>query len=323
MSDHIIDSCWSANGLSVACAEVSGPISLFDVNRGKLVHRLAGHQFGTMALAWHPTEALLASAGQDGKARIWNTQTGELVQEFKTKSSWVTQVCWSAKGKILVTSSGKYLQFWQRDGKLIIEHDAPATISAVVVEPYSAKKLAMASYGGILFFSPTGEPVGKPFPWANSILSLGWSPDGKLLAGGGQDSSVHFWFVKDGKSLEMTGYMTKVTRTVWSPDSKFLITDGGDKVVMWDCSGDGPAGKNPVLGDLHQSMVSALAAQYRAPLVASGDEQGVIGLWYPHQQGKLVAQQPFPELVSHLSWSPGDGRLLAAGGSGTIQLFTV
>ena len=76
VGDHVIALAWSPDGSVVAAAAVSGPITLHDMTNGAVRHTLPGHAFGTAALSWHPKEPFLASAGQDGKVRVWNTTDG-------------------------------------------------------------------------------------------------------------------------------------------------------------------------------------------------------------------------------------------------------
>ena len=49
--DHAIAVAWSPDAKLLAAAAVSGPIAIYDAAGGKPVHQLAGHGFGTTALA--------------------------------------------------------------------------------------------------------------------------------------------------------------------------------------------------------------------------------------------------------------------------------
>ena len=90
LDDHIIALAWSPPaGQWLAAATVSGPIYLIDSEQGELRRSFPGHGFGTMALAWHPDGATLASAGQDGKVRLWDVISGEQTGELAGGADWV------------------------------------------------------------------------------------------------------------------------------------------------------------------------------------------------------------------------------------------
>jgi len=101
LNDHIIALAWSPDGMTLAAAEVSGPIALFETATGALRHRLSGHGFGTTALAWRPDGAVLCSAGQDGSVRWWEPQSGtEPVREHHTQGS-ILALSWRPDRRVI------------------------------------------------------------------------------------------------------------------------------------------------------------------------------------------------------------------------------
>jgi WD40 repeat protein len=323
IDDHVIAIGWSPNGSTIAAASVAGPVSLFDVATGEVRHQLAGHGFGTTALAWQPDGQTLATAGQDGKVRLWDTTSGQEVAALDGGAAWVEHLAWHPKGDFLVTAAGKKLRLWSPDGTPVKSYaDATSTIADVIWSP-RGKEFVAAGFGGVTFYRPDADgPVNK-FEWKGSLLKLAWSPDGKMLAGGGQDASVHFWYVKSGEDLEMGGYPTKVRELAWDATNRFLATGGGEVVIVWDCSGKGPAGSTPLTYELHEKPIAAVAFQRRGPVLASGAGDGRIALWYPGGSKKVQATSEIGEGVSQLVWSTGDGRLAVGGESGAVLMYSV
>lgn len=323
LDDHVIAVGWSPDGSTLAAASVSGPVNLFEVSTGNVRHVLAGHGFGTADLAWHPVGKQLATAGQDGKARLWNASTGQELATLDGGSAWVEHLAWSPKGDYLATGAGKKLRLWNADGTSAkVYPDSLSTIAAIVWSP-RGKEFVAGGYGGVTFFRPDADKPVNQFAWKGSILALAWSPDSKMLAGGAQDSSVHFWYVKSSEDLQMAGYPTKVRELSWDSTSQYLATGGGEAVTVWDCSGDGPADTKPLIFEFHEKPLSAVEFQHRGPVLASGSPDGKVGLWYPGGSKKLLASAEIGEGVSRIAWSPGDGRLAVGGAAGAVAMFTV
>jgi WD40 repeat protein len=91
------------------------------------------------------------------------------------------------------------------------------------------------------------------------VLGVAWSPDGRHLAAGTQESSVVFWRVGAPSGTppsQMTGYAAKVTQVAWDASSRYLATAGGSAVTIWDISGEGPEGRTPQELDGHDERVS-------------------------------------------------------------------
>jgi WD40 repeat protein len=323
IDDHVIALGFAPDGSTIAAASVAGPVTLFDVTSGAVRHTLAGHGFGTTAIAWHPESKTLATAGQDGKVRLWDAATGQELAAHDGGAAWVEHLAWGPKGDYLVSAAGKKLRLWNADLTPARSYpDAAGTIADVAWSP-RGKEFVAGGFGGVTFFRPDADgPVNK-FEWKGSLLTLAWSPDGAMLSGGGLDATVHFWYVKTGEDLQMAGYPTKVRELAWDPTSRFLATGGGEMVVVWDCSGDGPADSKPLMFELHTKPLSVVAFQRRGPVLASAAPDGKVALWYPGGSSKVQAVADFGEGIAQVAWSPGDGRLAVGGEGGAVGVYSV
>lgn len=107
----------------------------------------------------------------------------------------------------------------------------------------------LATIAVSLSFTRTVIPIGiaPPSPPSRSgpILPIGHSkgvdavavsPDGKLVASGGVDSTIVLWEVRTGKALRtLTGHSSGVTSVAFSPDGRRLVSGSWDGTVrLWE-----------------------------------------------------------------------------------------
>lgn len=323
--DHVIALAWSPDGTALAAAAVSGPITVFDARTGVPKCIFAGHGFGTTALAWQPGGDFLASAGQDGKVRIWNTTAVAGLEPLAGGAAWVEQLAWSPGGHLLAAGAGRKVRVWDAAGNLVRELPQHAgTVTDLAWRP-GTNHLTTLAYGAAAVFDPVAgvEPV-RLFAWKGSPLRLAWSPDGKVLAHGNQDATVHFWYYESGADLQMWGYATKVRELAWDFTSRYLATGGSPAVCVWDCGGPGgPEGTKPQMLEGHEDNLTAVAYQSRGYLLVSGAADGRVLLWQPaNKKAPQVGEYKFDEgEASAVAWSPDDKSVAAGSGTGTVTVL--
>ncbi len=328
VADHAIGVAWSPDGKFLAAAAVSGPITVFDAASGKPVHQLKGHGFGTAALAWQPTGNTLASVGQDGKVRLWDAVAGTEGKVLDAGAAWAEKVVWHPSGQWLATAAGKKARVWTAVGELVRELPAQAgTVMDMAWRP-GTTHLTLLAYGSATTFDPAkGTEAVKMLAWKGSPLALAWSPDGKILAHGNQDSTVHFWDYDTSHDLQMWGYKTKVRELAWDYTSRYLATGGSPVVCIWDtkASSRGPEGSKPQMlqANDEEANLTALAYQARGFLLASAALDGQVLLWQPtNSRSPQVGSFKFPSgEASVLAWSPDDKSLAAGSSTGGVAVF--
>jgi WD40 repeat protein len=322
IDDHVVAVCWSPKGAHLAVAGAGGPITVLSV-AGKITTSMIGHDLGTLSLSWQPDGLSLASGGQDGKIRFWNSDSGRPGAVVAGGAAWVEQVSWSPMGTYLASAAGKKLRFLRPEGELLREFgDHPATITDLAWRPGSGE-LTTATYGGVALWKPdVPEPTAK-LTWKGSVLKLAWSPTGMQLAHGNQDATVHFWDLKTGHDLEMAGYPMKVRELAWDPTGTYLATGGGPAVTVWNCAGRGPENTKPISLAGHDEPISALAYQARGPLLASGDLAGRVLLFQPGKFKKSFARSDLGSAVTQAAWSPDDRLLAVATEQGDVVVYSV
>jgi WD40 repeat protein len=73
----------------------------------------SGHARGICTVAFHPDGGQLASAGSDGKVKIWDPITGKLIKELGCEGGHCEMVAFSHDGKLLAAGGASgTIQFW-------------------------------------------------------------------------------------------------------------------------------------------------------------------------------------------------------------------
>jgi len=321
IDDHPIGLAWSPDGNLLAVAGVSGPITLHDGANGAVRHSLAGHTLDTMAISWHKDSRVIASVGQDGRVRLWDVVAGTQIAEMAGGAGWVERVAFSPASDWLVSAAGRKLRLWKSTGELICEYpDANSTITDIKWRS-DGKQFAISAYNGVVLYDPTKSEPLRRFEWQGSTLTLEWSPDGSYIATGDQDSTVHFWITDTGQDLQMWGYATKVLELAWSFNNRYLATGGGTQVVVWDCSGKGPANTKPIMLEGHQSLIKHLKFQHSGNVLASGGNDGMLGIWrVEKKKSTLLTSAVFKDPIAGIAWSPDDRCIAVVDEIGTVSV---
>jgi len=288
--------------------------------------------------------AILATGGQDGAVKFWDAAAGQHTATAALGSTWVEHVAWRpvqgtensepktdspattpssvlrSPSPVLAAASGRKLVFLQPDGALAHTfNDAPKTLSALAWQP-AGGCVAAAYFGGVCLWDADDFLAQKEFPYANGIHALVWSPDSKWLVSGNQDPSVHLWIPEKDIELHMSGYEGKVKFLSFDQTSRWLATSGGRECCVWDCTGDGPEGREPAMLP-HEAPVCAVKFQNAHGLLATASADGVVQLWSPERAKPLRATVKMPGAATKLAWSPDDALLAIGSEKGAVYVL--
>ncbi len=321
--DYVTAVSWSSDGALCAAGAASGEVLVLDGADGARKATITAHKGGVLAVAWSPSARLLATAGQDGTAKI-HGDDGTLVATLPGASkAWVEHLAWSPDGTRLATSSGKGVRIWTAEGTPHLETGEHASTVTGLCWNRRGSQLATSCYGGVHIWKFESGATSRQLEWKGSLISLAWSPDDKVIAGGSQDCSVHFWRLSTGKDSAMQGYPFKPKALAWDSESTLLATSGEATITVWRFTGKGPEGTRPILLEGHQEMVTALAFAPKRGLLASGSEDAGILVWEPRRREKPLGHALLDDVVSDVAWRPRHNQITGADASGRVSSWAV
>ncbi|XP_072513698.1 PWP2 small subunit processome component [Salminus brasiliensis] len=177
-----------------------GQLLVWEWQSESYVFKQQGHFNNMASLAYSPDGQYLATGGDDGKVKVWNTTSGLCFVTFTEHTSSVTNVTFTTSGFVVVSAS--------LDG----------TVRAFDLHRYR-----------------NFRTLTSPRPTQFSSLAVDVS--GELVCAGAQDSfEIFLWSMQTGRLLEvLSGHEGPVSCLCFSPVQSVLASASWDKTVrLWD-----------------------------------------------------------------------------------------
>jgi WD40 repeat protein len=247
-------------------------------------------------------------------------------------------------GTVAAACDGGTIRYWHKD---VVTGVRAGGRTPNVLRGHQGAVLALVWHGEACLASAGAD--GKVILWdlaaarpkytfspGTVVRCLALSPDGKLLAGGGEDALVHFWeaatgkpLSADGRSLRLKGHTDWVLCLAFSADGRLLASGGHDGTVrLWDvsagkkvrdASAQPPPAPNTPAGPA--PSVSALAFSPDDKQLAVGNMEAQIHI-VNVADGKYVRTLAgHTSTVTALAYHPAGAVLISAGKDRTIRLW--
>ncbi len=252
----------SRDGRMVATGgRVDGKVRLWDT-AGRELAELGSHSGGGVNVAFSPDGKSLVSTGADKELRLWDVASRKLIRRLGDQDGAWNTLSFSADGRRLAVSAGG--GFGNRPenpprvldvttGKEVARLDGCPPSVLVALSP-DGKSLATGGYNTAqdpqppicIWDADSGKLLVQLAGHAEGVASLAFSPDGRLLAAGGDEgeSCARIWeFATGGEIACIRGHHCGVFAMAFTPDGKTLATGGGDAtVLLWDLTGPAVGG---------------------------------------------------------------------------------
>ena len=299
--------------------------SVCDAFNGHELFHLIGHRGAVYRVAFSADGKSLASAGQDGTARLWNVETGQEISSFEGHESAVSGVAFSPDGRLLATSSeDETVRLWEIETGVELRQIHCRQGKTMDVA-FSCKEDMFATAGQdgsiCMWKTETGEELGR-LKRHNSVVSrIAFAPGTGNLASVSHDGTAQIWDIHRSishRSLE--GQMGILHDVAFSPDGSSFATVGqSEGVNVWKtdnlsivCQLEG-----------HRGAVFGVAFSPDGVLLATAGIDKTTRLW------KLASRREVDRLEGHSSvqlsvkFSPDGSRLVSSGNSGRVDMWDV
>jgi WD40 repeat protein len=305
-------------------------VSLWDVARGRELHRIPAHRQWVASLSFSPDGKTLASTGAEPVIRLWDVATGRGVFPQSGHRSAVRSLAVSpADGTVFTGGDDGTIRHWDpvsgRESGLIVPISGPV------------EALAVAPDGKILLVRGPIEPQPQQAGWIvlwsvaehREIRRLArirergvppyvtYSPDGKSVASAGR-----IWDASSGETLVTLRHQDPQNDDFWSfcpifytPDGKQLITAEPDGTRIWDLAAGREVRRAIRWSNHHYRAQLSPDGRFLATRGPGGRSRGEsreppITLWELASGQEVVSLDVHDETILLRSFSP-NGRCLA------------
>ncbi len=339
-TNWIMAVAFSPDGTVLAGAGSDGQARLWNSSSGAPVAVIPQPQPVT-TLAWDGP-GLLFTGDADGYVRAWHLPVPDLLTGAPLNSIALSP----AGGTLVVGGTG--LEVWNPAVRALTA-SAPIpdpargdTVSAVAISP--GGNLIATGYGdghiqlwrrrGARLI-PLGTPQAgsqSPAGFINQVEFVAFSPDGKLLASGGDDGTVRLWDITDPARPAPLSVIHDSKDAVFSVafshhGDLLAAASADDEVRLWNVTDPATPVKlgNALTGPTNTAYSVAFSPDGRVLAVGSADRD--IRLWdvsdpaRPHRIGPVLTGPS--GYVYSVAFSP-DGHILAAGNTnGSVWLWNL
>ena len=275
----------------------------------------------------HPT---LATLGDDGYVRVWNAVTGDPVTTIalSDRPKAVSCIAFSPDGKWIVVGEAFVKAKIYTAKAELLDAVGGREVRALVTHHWEVTSVAFSRDGNWFVSSnwdrkvrllefPSGNQA-RDFESASKPRAVAISPDSKVIASGGLDSTVSLWDRDGGKELQrLTGHTGGVSSVAFSPDGQRLASASADgSLRIWNVS----TGQSLYTLSGHVGAVISVVYSPDGKFVVSGGADNTVRFW------DATTGQNLETFGAHSGvWGvafSSDGKYLAAGyADGTINIW--
>lgn len=219
-----------------------GQLLVWEWQSESYVLKQQGHYFDMNTLSYSTDGQYVATGGDDGKVKIWNTTSGFCFVTFSEHTASVSAVDFAKQGQVLFSASldgtVRAFDLLRYRNFRTFTSPSPVQFSCLAVDP-SAEIVAAGSTDSFEIFIwsvVTGNLLDVLTGHEGPVSCLAFSPTTNQLASGSWDKTIRIWNIYSRtRTVEPFEINSDVLALAFRPDGKELAASSLDgQIMFWE-----------------------------------------------------------------------------------------